>query len=64
MAIAQVYLINANFYQFLYNLLFNLYFPSVGKIFADRPESLPLGVLFCVDHEFDIIFSIRDRDQG
>ena len=49
--------------SFLYNLLFNLYCAS-EKIFPDRHENLPLGVVFCVDHEFDIIFSIRDRDQG
>ena len=51
-------------YFLLYNLLFNLYCPSVAKIFADLDENLPLGVVFCVDHESDIIFSIRDRDQG
>ena len=49
---------------FLYNLLFNLYCPSVAKIFADLDENLPPGVVFCVDHESDIIFLIRDRDQG
>ena len=49
---------------FLYNLLFNLYCPSVAKIFSDLDENLPLGVLFGVDHESDIIFSILDRDQG
>ena len=49
---------------FLYNLLFNLYCPSVAKIFADLDENSSLGVVFGVDHESDIIFSIRDRDQG
>ena len=44
------------------NLLFNLYCAS-EKIFPDLGENLPLGVVFCVDHESDIIFSIRDRDQ-
>ena len=34
------------------------------KIFPDLDENLPLGVVFCVDHESDIIFSIRDGDQG
>ena len=34
------------------------------KIFPDLDEILPLGVVFCVDHESDNIFSIRDRDQG
>ena len=48
---------------FLYNLLFNLYCAS-EKIFPDLGENLPLGVVFCVDHESDIIFLIRDRDQG
>ena len=50
-------------YHFLYNLLFNLYC-ACEKIFPDLDENLPLGVVFCVDHESDIIFSIRDRDQG
>ena len=30
--------------------------PSVGKIFAVLYENLPLGVVFCVDHESDIFF--------
>ena len=34
------------------------------KIFPDLDENLPLGVIFGVDHESDVIFSIRDRDQG
>ena len=36
----------------------------VGKIFSDLHENLPLGVVFCVDHESGIIFLIRDRGQG
>ena len=51
-------------YHIFNNLLFNLYFPFVANIFPDLDENLPLGVVFCVDHESDIIFSIRDRDQG
>ena len=34
------------------------------KIFPDLDENLPLGVVFFVDHESGINFSIRDRDQG
>ena len=53
--------------HYLYNLLFFylacIFRPS-EKIFPDRPKILPLGVIFGVDHESDIIFSIRDRDQG
>ena len=26
------------------------------KIFPDRPENLPLGVVFCVNYESEIIF--------
>ena len=52
-----------DFWAFLYNLLFNLYC-ACEKIFPDLDENLPLGVVFCVDHESDIIFLIRDRDQG
>ena len=50
--------------SFLYNLLFNLCCASVGKIFSDLDENSPLGVVFCVDHESDVNFLIRDRDQG
>ena len=39
-------------------------FRASEKIFPDLDENLPLGVVFCVDHESDIIFSIRDRDHG
>ena len=39
-------------------------FRACEKIFPDLDENLPLGVVFCVDHESDIIFFIRDRDQG
>ena len=50
--------------RFFNNLLFNLCCACVAKIFSDLDEISPLGVIFCVDHESDIIFSIRDRDQG
>ena len=42
--------------DFLYNLLFNLCCACVAKIFPDLDENLPLGVVFCVDHESEIIF--------
>ena len=38
------------YFHFFNNLLFNLYCVS-EKIFPDLDENLPLGVVFCVDHE-------------
>ena len=46
-------------FRFLYNHLFNLYLSE--KIFLGRSEILPLGVIFGVNHEPEIIFLIRGR---
>ena len=54
----------SNNFIFLYKLLFNLYFPFVRKIFSGSWWNFAHGVVFCVDHESDIIFSIRNRGQG
>ena len=56
----KIKIFGSNLRQFLKNfifnnLLFNLYCAS-KKIFPDLGENLPLGVVFCVDHESDIIF--------
>ena len=53
--------VSKQFWLFLYNLLFNLLFRPSEKNFPDLNENLPLGVLFGVDHEFDIIFLIRQK---